>query len=191
MGREEAAQRLEAERRRLHSQAAALAASFAASQSGYFHQVEQETVRLALAVAARILRREAQMDPLLLTGAVRVALGQLADSTAVCLRVPLEDKTLWEEAMASIPRLASRPQVIGDERLDLGDCRLETQLGLADLGLWPQLKEIERGFFDRVVNPAGNAVDRGAHAAEADMAGDSAGQHLAAENAGVMAGVHL
>ncbi len=35
-------------------------------------------MKLALAVAARILRREAQMDPLLLTGAVRVALGQLA-----------------------------------------------------------------------------------------------------------------
>ena len=35
-------------------------------------------VKLALAIAARILRREAQTDPLLLTGAVRVALGQLA-----------------------------------------------------------------------------------------------------------------
>ena len=54
----------------------------------YLHAVEHEVVELALAVAARILRREAQMDPLLLTGAVRVALGQLSGSTEVRLRVP-------------------------------------------------------------------------------------------------------
>ena len=34
----------------------------------YLQAVEHEVVELALAVAARILRREAQMDPLLLTG---------------------------------------------------------------------------------------------------------------------------
>jgi hypothetical protein len=37
--------------------------------------------------------------------------------------------------------------------MELGDCRMETELGSADLGLWPQLKEIERGFFDRVGEP--------------------------------------
>ena len=59
-------------------QAAELCESFAEERDRYLHAVEQEVVRLALAVAARILRREAQMDPLLLTGAVRVALGQLS-----------------------------------------------------------------------------------------------------------------
>ena len=34
--------------------------------------------------------------------------------------------------------------------MELGECRMETELGSADLGLWPQLKEIERGFFDRM-----------------------------------------
>ena len=94
------------------------------------------------------------MDPLLLMGAVRVALGQLSESTAVRLRVPARDQRLWEEAMALIPRLASRPQVIGDQQLELGECRMETELGMADLGLWPQLKEIERGFFDRLSSVA-------------------------------------
>jgi len=160
LGRDETSQHLETERRRLQAQAAALAESFVVAQRGYFHQAEQETVRLALAIAARILRREAQMDPLLLTGAMRVALGQLADSTTVRLRVPVEDQTLWEEAMALIPRLASRPQVVGDERLKLGDCQVETELGMANLGLWAQLKEIERGFFDRVGNAPMGEADR-------------------------------
>ena len=49
----------EAERRR--RQAAELVESFARERDRYLHAVEQEVVRLALAVAARILRREAQI----------------------------------------------------------------------------------------------------------------------------------
>jgi flagellar assembly protein FliH len=150
LGRAEASAQLEEERNRLYSQAAALASSFAESRDRYLHQLENETAELALAIAARILRREAQMDPLLLTGAVRVALGQLAASTSVRLRVPLADQSFWEEALSLLPGLAIRPQVVGDDRLALGECVMETELGSADLGLWPQLKEIERGFFDRI-----------------------------------------
>jgi len=150
MGREEASVQLAAERKRLHDQGAALATSFSAERDAYMHQLEQETVHLALAIAAKILRREAQMDPLLLTGAVRVALGQLSQSTAVRLHVPLLDQPLWEEAMMRMPGLAIRPAIIGEPQMELGECRMETELGSADLGLWPQLKEIEHGFFDRV-----------------------------------------
>jgi hypothetical protein len=64
-------------------QAAELIQSFTQERDRFLHAVEREVVELALAVAARILRREAQMDPLLLTGAVRVALGQLSGSTQV------------------------------------------------------------------------------------------------------------
>jgi flagellar biosynthesis/type III secretory pathway protein FliH len=149
-GRDEAAKGLEVERTRLYAQAAQLAASFAEERDRYFHQLERETVQLAMAIAARILRREAQMDPLLLTGAVRVTLGQLAQSTSVRLLVPAQDQPLWEEALARMPGLALHPQVIGKPGMELGECRMETELGSADLGLWPQLKEIERGFFDRV-----------------------------------------
>lgn len=162
-GREETSRRLESERNRLHRQAAVLAMSFAEERDRYLHRWEQETVRLALAIAARILRREAQMDPLLLTGAVRVALGQLSQSTTVRLRVPAQDEPLWEEALARMPGLVLRPVVIAEPGMELGECRMETELGSADLGLWPQLKEIERGFFDRV-GSRGTSVDENATA---------------------------
>jgi flagellar assembly protein FliH len=116
--------------------------------------VEHEVVELALAVAARILRREAQMDPLLLTGAVRVALGQLSGSTQVRLRVPAAELDLWSESMALVPNLAVRPTVIAGEGMRLGDCMIETELGSVDLGIRAQLGEIERGFFDRAGGPA-------------------------------------
>ena len=158
MGRDEASRYLEAEQNRLHAQAAALTGSFAEAQAAYFHQIEGETVHLALAIAARILRREAQMDPLLLTGAVRVALGQLAESTTVRIRVPAPDEAMWQEALSLLPGISLRPQVIADQRMELGECRMETEIGLVDLGLWSQLKEIERGFFDRVAErPADGA----------------------------------
>ena len=76
-------------------QAAHLMESFTRERDRYLQEVEHEVVKLALAVAARILRREAQMDPLLLTGAVRVALGQLSGSTQVRLRVPPAELDLW------------------------------------------------------------------------------------------------
>jgi flagellar assembly protein FliH len=40
---------------------------FRGARERYFAEVEQEVVKLALAIAARVLHREAQMDPLLLT----------------------------------------------------------------------------------------------------------------------------
>ena len=137
-----------AEQRRVQ-QAAALIESFAEERDRYLQAVEHEVVELALAVAARILRREAQMDPLLLTGAVRVALGQLSGSTEVRLRVPAAELDLWTEAIALLPNLAMKPVLAAGEAMRLGDCVIETGLGSVDLGIRAQLGEIERGFFDR------------------------------------------
>jgi flagellar assembly protein FliH len=134
---------------RMKRQIAELIERFAEERERYLHAVEPEVVRLALAVAARILRREAQMDPLLLTGAVRVALGQLSDSTEVRLRVPAGELELWTEAIALLPNLAVTPEVAAGDGMRLGDCAIETRLGTVDLGIRAQLAEIERGFFDR------------------------------------------
>lgn len=144
-GRAEESQQLA---ERLRRELAGLVQTFAEERERYLQKVEAEVVKLALAIAARILRREAQMDPLLLTGAVRVALGQLGAATQVRLRVPAAQHDLWVEAMALLPGVATQPQVIADEALRLGDCVVETELGAADVGLHAQLREIERGFFD-------------------------------------------
>lgn len=138
-----------AEERRRAEQVAGLLRTFAEESDSYLHAVEQEVVKLALAVASRILRREAQMDPLLLTGAVRVALGQLSKTTQARLRVPESELSFWQEAIEHLPNLAVRPIVVAGEQMRLGDCALETEIGSVDLGIRAQLAEIERGFFDR------------------------------------------
>lgn len=131
---------------------------FAAERDRYLAQVEQEVVRLSLAIAERILHREAQMDPLLLAGAVRVALGQLADTSEVRLIVPALEQELWSEMLRLMPNLALRPELVTDSALSLGECRIETHVGSIDLGVRSQVAEIERGFFDLLEKREGTAL---------------------------------
>ncbi len=147
--RETAAPSVAAEAERHRRQAADLVEQFAQERHRYLRAVEEEVVRLALAVAARILRREAQMDPLLLTGAVRVALGQLASTAEIRIRVPAREADLWTETIEHLPNLATKPLVVSEEDMRLGDCMIESKAGTVDLGIRTQLGEIERGFFDR------------------------------------------
>lgn len=138
-----------AEAERSRRQAADFVEVFAKERERYLCAIEQEVVRLALAVAARILRREAQMDPLLLSGAVRVALGQLAATSEIRIRVPVKEAELWTETIEHLPNLATKPIVVPEDNMLLGDCRIDSKVGTVDLGIRAQLGEIERGFFDR------------------------------------------
>jgi flagellar assembly protein FliH len=146
--REVCAALMKAQDSRQIKDAGRLLESFSIQQARYFETVEREVVKLALAIAARILRREAEMDPLLLSGAVRVALGQLSASAPARLRVPAADLELWRETIAHLPNLPVKPLVVASEDMSPGQCILETELGSVDLGISSQLSEIERGFFD-------------------------------------------
>lgn len=122
--------------------------AFLQEQQTYFHRVEAEVVGLALAIARKILHREAQVDPLLLAGVVRVGLDKVAAGTHVRLRVHPDQIPSWQGFFAQQTELRSVPELMGDATLELGHCRLETELGSTDLTLETQLKEIEQGFFD-------------------------------------------
>lgn len=121
---------------------------FRQAREHYFVRVEREVVELSLAIAARILQRESQVDPLLLSGAVRVALGQLQESTTVELRVPASAHEMWTETLRLMPNLPVLPKVVADSEMKDGECVLTTEAGRVDLGVKAQLKEVERGFFD-------------------------------------------
>jgi flagellar assembly protein FliH len=120
---------------------------FGRERARYFAGVEVEVVRLALAIAARVLHREAKLDPLLLSAAVRVALEKVAEDSATVLRVPAAEADLWR-GVFSAQAFESSVQVVGDERLGAGECVLDTNVGKVELGVSAQLSEIERGFFD-------------------------------------------
>ena len=53
---------------------------------------------------------------------------------------------MWREVFLDGPE--SSLKIVGDERLDAGECVLDTNIGRVELGVSAQLAEIERGFFD-------------------------------------------
>ena len=133
---------------KLHEERAVLARTledFTEERRKYFEGVEGEVVRLSLAIAERVLHREVEMDPLLLAGAARVALENVADRSGVILRVSSSEVDAWTERMG---QSQDPPELVADHNLTKGECVLETRMGTIDLGIRAQLKEIERGFFD-------------------------------------------
>ena len=120
---------------------------FAEERATYFRRVETEVVQLALAVARKILQREANLDPTLLAALVRIALDRMKAGSAVKLRLPPEEVSLWRDC----PTFAGgryQCEFVGDDTLAKGDCLLETDLGAGDFGLETQLKEVEQGLLD-------------------------------------------
>ncbi|MGO8720115.1 MAG: FliH/SctL family protein [Acidobacteriaceae bacterium] len=147
-GRQAIEQQVTVGQQRLQTQLLQTLEDFRLEQQNYFHQVEGEVVRLALAIAARVLHREAHLDPLLLAGAVRVALDKLGDSSAVVMRVPPPEVGQWKEFFRGTGNVHIQPGVLEDPSLSPGECVLVTELGTIELGVRAQLEEIEKGFFD-------------------------------------------
>jgi flagellar assembly protein FliH len=120
---------------------------FVAERKSYFSRVESDVVHLALAIAAKILHREAQVDPMLVAALVRVAVDKLHDGSSVSVRVSPQKAGKWREFLAN-PLNGSTVAVVEDAHLRADDCVLETDLGSANFSIDAQLKEVERGFFD-------------------------------------------
>jgi flagellar assembly protein FliH len=127
-----------------HAPIAAAVLAFDQQRSEYFARVEAELVQLALAIAAKILHREAQVEPMLVASLVRLALEKLREGSSVTVRGKAQR---WKEYFAGPPN-AARVAVVEDAELSEHDCLLETELGVANFGLDMQLKEVEQGFFD-------------------------------------------
>lgn len=125
----------------------AAVALFQQEQKRYFREAESAVVRLALGIAARVLHREAQLDPLLLRGPVRVALEDAQQSATCVLEVAASQAEMWRSWLSAETSLA-RVQIRGKEDAPAGHCRVEIGPSVADLSVHAQLTEIERGFFD-------------------------------------------
>jgi flagellar assembly protein FliH len=120
---------------------------FLDERKNYFSRIESEVVQLSLAIAAKILHREAQVDPMLVAALVRVAVDKLHDGSSVSVRISPAKAGKWREYLAN-PLHGSTIAIIEDAHLTPDDCILETDLGSANFSIDAQLKEVEQGFFD-------------------------------------------
>jgi flagellar assembly protein FliH len=122
--------------------------SFATARQDYFARIEGEVVALALAIARKVLHRESQVDPLLLTGLVRVALEKMKGGDDIRLRVHPSQISAWRDYFKEHAVDLPTPDFLGDNSLGEGQCQLETAGGATTVNLEGQLKEIEQGLFD-------------------------------------------
>jgi flagellar assembly protein FliH len=110
-------------------------------------EAEADTVKLALAIARRVIRRELAVDPEALHGLVLAALEKL-QAQEIC-RVHVHPSqvsaiaTLLRKAGSGIPI-----EVVPDGSRDPGAAVFETERGNLDASVESQLGEIERGLAD-------------------------------------------
>jgi flagellar assembly protein FliH len=136
---------------------AAAVEQFAAERENYYRRVEAEVVQMALAIARKILHREAQLDPHTLAGIVRITLEKLDAGTHVDLHVHPRDAAEWRHYFACQAETGSVPEIHEDSALAAGECRIQTSLGTTEVGFETQLKEIETGLLDLLAERPGSA----------------------------------
>jgi len=109
---------------------------------------ESDLLKLAIAVARRVLHRELTLDPGSIEGLIRVALEKLESRELCRVRVHPDQEPVIRTLLA---RFSAAPvELIPDPALQCGDVLFETAHGTLDGSIEAQLQEIERGFADRL-----------------------------------------
>ncbi len=124
--------------------------TFELEREQYYRQIEGEIVELVMAVARKVLHREAQVDRVVLAGVVHVALEKISGSSPVTLHVHPSAVHAWREYMSTQTLLGTVPGVIEDGSLRPDQLILKTANGSTELGIDAQLLEIDKGFSDLV-----------------------------------------
>jgi flagellar assembly protein FliH len=112
-------------------------------------QAEGDTVKLSLAIAKRVLRRELAVDPDAMRGLVMAALEKLHAQEICKVRV----SAAQSGAIAAILRQTAAHaniEVIPDGSMAPGGVVFETNQGNLDASVESQLQEIERGLADHM-----------------------------------------
>jgi flagellar assembly protein FliH len=146
-GEEEARRRFTAEIQEISRRVARSLEDLMAARGRMRRRMEEDVVKLAVAIAKRILHRELSVDPEALAGVVKAALERVDLRDVDLLRAHPADAGMLQQALSELP-LAGKIQVDGDPSLARGSLILETRRGFLDASVATQLEEIDRGFTD-------------------------------------------
>jgi flagellar assembly protein FliH len=112
-------------------------------------EAEADMVRLSLAIARRILRRELSVDPGAMHGLVLGALERLQSQEIHRVKVhPSQTAPVSACLRQALP--GTSVEVVGDPSREPGAMVFETTRGNLDASVDCQLQEIERGLADRL-----------------------------------------
>lgn len=117
------------------------------------HEAETDVVKLALAIAKKILHRELSADPEALGALIRMAMEKIRTHELVRVRVHPQHHAAVQQVAARVT-MGAQIEVLADPRLALGGAVIETTRGEFDASVDTQLREIEMGLTDRLAHGA-------------------------------------
>jgi flagellar assembly protein FliH len=117
-----------------------------------YRQAELEAVRLSIAIARRVLRRELTVDPAAIEGLVRAALERLQSQESCRVRVHPDHVAAMRAALERAG-MSAKVEVAADPAQEPGAAIFEMPSGNLDASMDSQLREIERGLVDRFQRP--------------------------------------
>lgn len=110
-------------------------------------EAEADLVRLAIAIARKIVGRELNADPETITGLVKAALEKVRTQEILRVRVHPDHSARIRECLNRFG--GAQVEVIAEPGADRGSAIFETSRGNFDASVETQLREIERGLTDR------------------------------------------
>ncbi len=145
VGREQAAAELQTVLDRM----AKTLAELSSLRSRIRKDAEGDLLKLSISVARRVLHRELTLDPESIQGLIRIALEKLQSRDLCRVRVHPDQEPAIRASMERFSN-SHKVELIPDPSMQCGDVLFETAHGNIDASIEAQLREIERGFADRL-----------------------------------------
>lgn len=128
---------------------AELARRAAIDRESMFRSAEKELATLAMEIATKVIKRELQSDPSIVLSMVENALSKVGDGDIVRIIVHPEDAELvrskWSELQGAVA-FGPNWEIVGDEQVERGGCKVESRGGFVDSRIETQLAEIADVF---------------------------------------------
>jgi flagellar assembly protein FliH len=118
-----------------------------AAKQAWLKNWEQQAVRTATAIAARVIRREVRHAPEITLGLVREALELAAGGSEVQVQLnPADHEALGPQVKQWIAELSrvGAAEVVSASQITAGGCRIQTRFGIIDQQFEAQLARIEQ-----------------------------------------------
>jgi len=112
-------------------------------------EAEGDLLKLAISIARRVLHRELTLEPESIEGLIRVALEKLQSRELCRIRVHPDQEGTIRNALERFSN-SQKVELVADSSMQCGDVVFETAHGNLDASIESQLREIERGFADRM-----------------------------------------
>jgi flagellar assembly protein FliH len=112
---------------------------------GIMRRSERELVRLALAMAERIVHREIDIDRELLSVMARVAIDRLGEHAVATIHLHPADR---DAAIRRTDALQPRSvEIVADVNVPRGGCLVRSSFGSIDVGIDTQMRELARALL--------------------------------------------